>query len=257
MEKIATSYSTKEFYNSLDLLQKTSIEVGGADRFVRHTFDDLKDSEFFRENEYLLLRSRDEVLTDANKLRKVGYWMWKPFIILETMKVVDDGDIVLYTDAGVSIIDNLDPLYEIAKTAKDNRMLFEPSMIYGPHIHSMWTKRDCFILMGMDEPEYWQARMLHAAFSVWMKTQKNIEFLSEWQRYMTDPRVVTDEPNTCGKPNFPDFAEHRYDQAVLSLLSLKYGRELYREPTQFSNNEKEKFANSPYNQLFNHHSGNI
>lgn len=97
--------------------------------------------------------------------------------------------------------------------------------------------------------------MLHAAFSVWMKTEKNVEFISEWLRYVKDRRIITNEPNTCGLPNLPDFAEHRYDQAVLSLLSLKHGRELYREPTQFSNNET--FANSPYKQLFDHHSGKI
>ena len=44
-------------------------------------------------------------------------------------------------------------------------------------------------------------------------------------------------------------------EAVLSLLSLKYGRELYREPTQFTLTEN--YPNSPYSQLFDHHGGNI
>ncbi len=244
MKKIHISYSTKDWFKSLDLLEQTAYDIGKVDVFIPYIPDDLHIDNFWQENLHIL----------SNPIG-AGFWIWKPYIILMTLKLADDGDIVLYTDAGMKVIDCLDPLFEIVQTSKDNRMLFEPSRIYGPHLHSMWTKRDCFILMGCDEPYYWNSRMLHAAFSVWMKTEKNVEFISEWLRYVKDRRIITNEPNTCGLPNLPDFAEHRYDQAVLSLLSLKHGRELYREPTQFSNNET--FANSPYKQLFDHHSGKI
>jgi hypothetical protein len=253
MKKVHVAFANERFYKSLDILERTSNDIGKVDEFVSYRPSDLHANNFWEENQSVL----SHLLVSETSPIGAGYWIWKPFIILETMKKLDDGDIVLYTDAGMKVLDNLNPLFDITKTSKDNRMLFEPSMKYGSHLHSTWTKRDCFVLMDLDGAVYWNARMLHAAFSVWMKTSKNIEFLSEWQRYLTDTRIVTDEPNTCGKPNFPDFKQHRWDQAVLSLLSLKYGRELYREPTQFSNNEKRKFPNSPYSQLFDHHGGDI
>lgn len=246
MRKVHCAYANEVFYRSLDILEDTSIKIGGVDEFYAYRPINLHVDNFYQQNERILSQPLG-----------AGLWAWKPFVILETMKKVDDGDIVLYTDAGMSVLWPLNILFEITSTNKDNGMLFEPSMIYGPHLHSVYTKRDCFVVMDLDHPYYHQSRMLHAAFSVWMKTQANIEFLQEWLKYVTDERAITDWPNVCGQPNLPDYAEHRYDQAILSLLRLKYDRELYREPTQFSNNERGKFPNSPYGQLFNHHSGEI
>lgn len=249
MQKLITSYATQGYYQNLVLLEKTAIEIGGIDKFVEYTFDELKETKFFIDNRHIMLRSLNGDIND--KIRSAQYWIWKPYIILETMKRMNDGDIILYIDAGMKIIDDLDPLYKITETSKDNRMLFSDSQKYGTHLHSEYTKRDCFVLMGMDDPIYWNARMLNAALSVWMKTSKNILFLTEWQNYMTDSRVVTDDPNVCGFPNLPDFIEHRFDQAVLSLLRLKYDNELYRDPSQYSINEN--FINSPYGQLVQQH----
>ena len=59
------------------------------------------------------------------------------------------------------------------------------------------------------------------------------------------------------KPNFMEFKDHRHDQSVLTILSVKYNFELFRDPTQFGNDFKDQFNNSPYDQLFNHHRGKI
>ena len=244
MKKVHVAFANDKFLKSLNILGESSCKVGKVDEFVKYSPKDLHIDNFWQENQRILSQPLG-----------YGYWIWKPFIILETMKRLNEGDIVLYTDAGMRVLDSLDPLFEITETSRDNRMLFALTMIWGTHKHSEYTKRDCFILMGLDEPKYWNERMLNAAFSVWMKTQRNIDFLTEWQKYLKDSRIVTYEANTCGQSNLPDYIDHRHDQAVLSLLSLKYGRELYREPTQFSINEK--FNNSPYGQLFDHHGGNI
>ena len=96
--------------------------------------------------------------------------------------------------------------------------------------------------------------MLHAAYCVFMKTRDNIDFLKEFLKYTTNKRAIWDTipamPPPSGVSNLPNFVEHRMDQSILSLLSVKYGRELYREPSQFGNDERDKFPNSPYGQLF-------
>ena len=38
--------------------------------------------------------------------RGFGYWIWKPYIILNRLKKMKDGDILVYLDAGSSIINN-------------------------------------------------------------------------------------------------------------------------------------------------------
>ena len=248
MRKYVTSYGTRGYYDSLDTLGETAVGIGGADEFVRYTYDDLKDSAFFNDNKGIMSR-----LADRNsKAKVIHYWIWKPYIILETMKRCAEGDIILYMDAGTKVINSLEPLFEITKTNKC--MTFSISKTpESLHYHSMFTKRDCFILMGLDNPYFWNTRMVHAAFSGWVKSKKNISFLTEWQNYMTDPRIVTDDENTCGHPNLPDFKYHLFDQSVYSLLCTKYGREVYRDPSQYSINEKEDYPNSPYGQLVIQH----
>lgn len=246
MKRVHVAFANDKFLKSLNILEESSRNVGDVDMFIRYSPADLKRDNFYEENKSIL-----------NEPLGAGYWIWKPFIILETMKHMEDGDIILYTDAGMKVLSSLKPLFEIAQGAKDERMLFAESWFYGTHLHSEYTKRDCFILTGTDYPEFWDERCLSAAFHVWVKTQKNIDFLNEWLGYLKDRRVVTYDPNVCGLPNFPDYIDHRHDQAVLSLLSLKHGRELFRAPTQFTNNEIADYPNSPYGQLFYHHGGEI
>jgi hypothetical protein len=92
--------------------------------------------------------------------------------------------------------------------------------------------------MDCDYPEYWHGPHCDAAFSLWKKCDKSIKFLNDWLNYGTDERILTDIPNTCGKENFPEFAEHRRDQSILSLLAQKNKISLYRMPTQYGNHYK-------------------
>jgi hypothetical protein len=245
MRKYVTSYGTEGYYESLDILGESAIKIGGADEFVKYTYDDLKDSAFFIENKSIMLRPNP----CKDKAKSAHYWIYKPYIILETMKRCKDGDIVFYLDAGIKVINNLEPLFEITET--DKCMTFSISRTESLHNHSRYTKRDCFILMGLDDSFYWNTRMVHAAFSIWMKNEINIAFLTEWQNYMTDPRIVTDDENTCGYPNLFDFKYHLFDQSVFSLLCTKYYKRVYRDPSQYSINED--FQNSPYDQLIIQH----
>ena len=47
-------------------------------------------------------------------------------------------------------------------------------------------------------------------------------FVSEWLTYAQDARAITDDDNVLGSNNYPDFREHRHDQAIMSLLVKKW-----------------------------------
>ena len=244
MKRIHISFANERYYPSLKLLAQTTLDVGKVDEFIGYTQDNIKLTEFWKKNQYILSQPRG-----------AGYWIWKPYIILETLGELEYGDIVMYSDAGLEVIGNLNPLFEITlDNPNGGKMLFK---VPGPHINRMWTKRDCFILTECDEKKYWDGILTNGAVSLWKKTDENIEYLKKYLRYLRDPRIVTDDPNMMGQLNLSGFKEHRHDQSVLSLLSLKNNLELYRDPTQWGDEEKNLFVNSPYNQLFNHHRGQI
>lgn len=242
MKKVLVSFANEKYYRSLDILEKTSLEIGKVDKMIKYTQESLKNSEFWKKNQYIL-----------SKPRGCGYWIWKPYIILDALNNLSEGDIVMYSDAGVSVIDDLSPLFEIASSNSSHGMMLFAN---GEHKNYTWTKKDCFALMGCDSEEYWNGQHLTATTSVWVNNKENIEFLKEYQRYLRDPRIVTDDPNMFGA-NRPQFKDHRHDQSVLSIMAIKHKTELYRDPSQFGLSFINEFQNSPYKQLTNHHRGNI
>jgi hypothetical protein len=238
MIKVVCTYGTPDYVKSLELLEKTAYEIGKVDNVYVYTRDWLITTDFYQKNQ----------------TRGGGFWIYKPYIILKTFESLENGDAVLYSDAGISVIDNLNPLFEVLSNhPNDGKVIFRLPWVGAQHIAKIWTKRDCFVLTQSDEIKYWNAPMTNGAVSVWEKNDKNVEFLKEWQLYLRNVQIVTDGPNMAGKPNFMEFKDHRHDQSVLTILCTKYNFELFRDPTQWGNEEKDKFPNSPYPQLFHHH----
>lgn len=245
MKKIHISFGDENYKESLDLLEKTSLEFG-SDFFIGYTKSWLIETPLYADNKmarYIL-----------NQPRGAGYWAWKPFIILETFKTIEEGDVVLYNDAGLKVIDNLNPLFEVADSDPNGGIvLFKlPAVGVKAHKAKTWTKRDTFVLMEANTPKFWEADMSNGAVSLWKKTPKNIEFLEEWKKHCLHPNKITDMGNLHGV-NDITFRDHRHDQSILTILATKYSFELFRDPTQYGNEEIDLFTNSPYPQLFYHH----
>ena len=239
MKKVLCSFGDKRYSKSLDLLEKSAKEVGNVQHFVRYMKEDLMTERFWIRNSFIL-----------NRPRGAGYWIWKPYIILKTMENLDYGDIVMYSDAAVEVIEDLTPLFDMCPKVNNGKLFFR---LAGHHKNRTWTKRDTFVLMGLDEPKYWDAYQTSASYHLWIKSDENIAYLKEYQKYLKDPRIVTDDINLAGKANHLEFEDHRHDQSVLTILATKYNFELFRDPTQYGNKELELFNNSPYEQLFHHH----
>jgi hypothetical protein len=241
MKKVLISFGNETYRRSLKLLKETADSIGNVDESIMYTKEDFGEKFAYR-NAYIL-----------SKPRGAGYCIWKPYLILKTMKDLEDGDVVLYTDGGIKIIEDLAPLYDLAVSTGEPILFKVPAVGIDAHIGKAWIKRDCFVLMGADTEEYWKADMVNAAMSLWVKNEKTIAFLKEWSRYMKDPRIVTDEGNLTGNADYMEFKAHRYDQSVLTILGHRHGIEMYRDPTQWGSEVMDEYENSPYKQLMHHH----
>lgn len=248
------SFGTPVFYNSLKNLKETSLK-NGAEKIFIYTREDILKTNFYEKNKSIL-----------NMPRGGGYWLWKPYILLETMKKIAEGDCLIYLDAGVSTIANLRPLAEFCKN-NGNILLFGNN-----NKNKFWTKRDAFVLMKADSKKYWESNQVQASFQVYIKNKKTLKFLKEYLRYCKDPRIITDVPNVMGKDNLAGFIENRHDQSILTNLAVKYNIKLFRDPSQGGNAQKlpefrikgewlpypyeyskNPDRNSKYGTFFNHH----
>ena len=166
------------------------------------------DKEFKKKNKDILTRKRGN-----------GYWLWKPYIINKTIiEKLKEGDYLIYTDACTLFMNSTNLLI---KFLKDNKAsMWMDKLAYK---ESEYTKRDAFILLGADMPFYSQTNHYQATIQIYKKSSYTVKFIQEWLYYCQDKRIITDDNNTLGMPNYRDFKENRHDQTVLSLLIKKYG----------------------------------
>jgi len=226
------SFATELFYSSQSRLSESALS-NGIDKTFSYSGRDIYGSDFFIENRDILSNPKG-----------AGYWLWKPYLILETLKVIEDDAMLVYSDSDIEIRKSLNPLFQIWSQI-ESPMFFKVH----EHLNRAWTKRDCFVLMDCDGPEYWDAEQTHAGFCLFQNNQSSRNFAEEWLSFCVDERVISDNENTCGLDNLPEFIAHRHDQSVLSLLVKKHRIETYRDHSQRGNRFIDKHSNSPYSQL--------
>lgn len=166
--------------------------------------------------------------------RGAGYWLWKPYLIAKTLDAVPDGDVVIYTDAGVSFASDPRPLIDLA--AHHPVVTFElDADPASPSYHALrhWTKRDCFVILDADSERYWNTQSLVASYQLFRAGPQSRAFANEVLAACLDARILTDQANVMGLPNFPSFIDHRHDQSVLTILVEKRGIVRYADPSQF------------------------
>jgi hypothetical protein len=156
--------------------------------------------------------------------RGSGFWAWKPFIIAAKLHEIPDGDLIFYCDVGrrfpYKILDR--PLAPFLEWMERNQQDFMPGLSIawrGPL--AVWTKRDAFVITGMDHPSAHTAPSVQASFSLWRAGPASRSFVRQWMTWCSDRRLVSDDPSTCGLPEYPGFHEHRHDQSLLTLTCLK------------------------------------
>jgi len=152
-----------------------------------------------------------------------GFYAWKPLIILDVIKKIKDGDVVLYHDAGR-------PEYDFS-FKKDINILVDKVIKYyngigvaqSGYLHHQYCKRDCFIEMDCNTEEYWWKNHLSATWSIWEKNPLSIEILNKWKYFCLHPsKIITSDDTKGPLSDFSDFIGHRHDQAILTNLIYKY-----------------------------------
>ena len=139
----------------------------------------------------------------------------------------------MYVDADTYPITDILPLYSFDEPIT----LFESQ----GNPNKRFTKRDCFLAMGLDGERYWNATHACGRFQVFRKGDWIVDqFLQEWLTYCLNPRCqFADFRDSAGNgpsilaPDFPEFHRHSGEQSILTLLAEKYKVKLHREACQF------------------------
>ena len=80
-----------------------------------------------------------------NSKRGSGYWLWKPYIIYKAMLEMEDGDILVYSDAGVEFINSVQHIIDV---------MDQDLFLFGNNWnHVDWCKADVIKAVGLTVSE--------------------------------------------------------------------------------------------------------
>ncbi|NBK97189.1 MAG: hypothetical protein EOM50_04115 [Erysipelotrichia bacterium] len=146
-----------------------------------------------------------------------GLWSWKPDIILSTIENHEDGDIIVYCDAGCSVY----PSSEWKKIWKK----LETHDIIAQRIFQRtenWTRKE-IIDYFQNNGFTWLKCFQYQATVVVVVSEFSRNFIREWRDLMiTHPEFAMDVTPEERPLQHASLIENRHDQAIYSALVYKY-----------------------------------
>lgn len=212
------SFSTTEFESFQNELVESAKKYG-IESSISFKQSDIEGTDFFKENNKIFSFPRG-----------FGYWLWKPYFILEALSRLDFGDILIYADSGSLFIADPAPLIKICKENESGIVAFDTA----PLTNKQWCKRDTFVLMNCDNPYFWNATHVIATTILFKKNAFVINFVKEWLNHCKQYHALTEAENIYGD-NLEGFIKHMGDQPIFSILVRKHNLSTYRNPSQWGN----------------------
>ena len=167
-----------------------------------------------------------------------GYWCWKPEIVLSVLDKIQEGDCLLYIDAGCHLNSRgkkrLKEYFNIVKNNEKGVIAFqanEPNQKNSTLIHDgrklrnlknyKWIKGDIFDYFGMRENnKIINSQEIAGGVFLIKKCKFSISLIQNWKKIIVENFELIDDSPSISE-NLPGFVENRHDQAIWTLLCLK------------------------------------
>ena len=206
-----STFANTPLKNGFIRLKQQAESLNIFDKMFFYSENDLDKS--FRKNFGLLMRPYS---------RGYGYWCWKPQVILQTLELMDDGDLLLYMDVGSHLNLNgkvrLMHYFELVKESSSGIFAFRSPQ----HIDKKYSKYDVFKYFGVENDDYYICTTQIEATHIFIrKCDKSVEFVKDWLKVLYDDYAVfTDLPSKTIE--YAEFERNTGDQSVFSILAKKY-----------------------------------
>ena len=196
--------SKKYFVSYGDACYKESLERIGREAEGLHLFDEV-------------VLYTDDSLPEpfAGYTRKYrrggGYWLWKPWVVWHTLEQMQEGDMLVYADAGCSLFPH--PDWE-----KYFRCLVDKDAVFfvAEGKNKRWCKRMVFEAFTPKCRLWKYAHQIQATFFLVKKTQDNEAIRRWYEAALRHPELFVDVCKEEIGGELPAFREHRHDQSVLT-----------------------------------------
>jgi len=199
---VAINYSNEAFKKAKKLNSFTAKIFGRVDKVISYGPNDI-DKDFRNRNSEILSLSRGN-----------GYWLWKPYFIKTTLDKMNDGEFLIYTDAGMCYLRKTEELICKMESAQQDIFLTETPLIEVQFTHPEVIKK-------LDAETFKYTNQIQGGLLIVKKTEFTRKFIDDWLILCQDKELLVAD-------NFENisndlFISHREDQSILSILAKKYG----------------------------------
>ena len=164
------------------------------------------DSEFWAQHGAFIMQNK----------RGYGYWLWKPYLIKKMMAQMQNGDKLIYLDAGCEIdLQKKESLIKHLAYVEEDMLIASRTCI-----EREFCKIDLILKLEMLDVNYLETFQRQGGAVIYLVCEKTRDFINKWYDLCCDYHLLDDSPSY--NHNLTGFQEHRHDQAIFSLLTKKY-----------------------------------
>ena len=206
------SFANTPYLKTLNRIGKEAKESSFFDKIFLRTEKDFSPAYWAQYKDFYLHNSRG-----------YGYWLWKSYFINQELTSLQNGDYLIYLDAGCEVNKHGRKIFqEYLKLASENELgivCFRNDNL----LERWYTKGDIFTYFGVrDMSEFVDTEQMLAGVLVIYVNDRNRAIFSRWKE-ISHSRLdlLTDAPSVS--PNLSGFIENRHDQSLFSVLMKSYG----------------------------------
>ncbi len=155
--------------------------------------------------------------------RGFGYWLWKSFLTMKYMETMNEGDILVYADAGCTINEKgrkrMLEYFDMVNLHPSGILRFQLSL--NNQTEKKWNKMD--LVQYLNVEKYMENFQLMATTFICRNFEIIRSLIKNWYNTAckNNYHFIDDTPSIL--TNEFCFVEHRHDQSIFSLLCRKYG----------------------------------
>lgn len=162
--------------------------------------------------------------------RGYGYWIWKPYIIKKYMSKLSHGDILIYADIGCELSPvAFKKFNQYMQILQKNDFLTFSTFNRQSEFH--WCKKELLDLFNLPKAQLDEDQVC-ATFFMLKVSDFSTNLIDDWFN-LAKAKNFKYINNHCSKKQFPEFIEHRYDQAIFSMLIKKNNLLILKERSYF------------------------
>jgi hypothetical protein len=200
VKKHLITYGDKKYAQSVQRIKQEAASLNVFDEIVAYSLADL---------------GEDILQCEAiQHERGGGYWSWKPYIIWLTLQKMDEGDIVVYCDAGCTLNKSKEwsKWFNVLNTHDIIALLIHQR-------NENYCRKNVLDYFKTNPGNWEKAYMASATTITAKKNERALHFFEAWKNIMLNhPELVLDVPNEEKHLERANFVENRHDQSVFSGL---------------------------------------